>query len=238
MEYQRDNHPEILTDKFEQFRRDGKFCDFELTCWGLTLKVHHLVLAAASPVFEVTLDTGCKNFRLDFVEPDLLTLLVDFMYTGTALCSLVSKISVTSTKVQALMCAANFLELDDLVNACADHLTSQLQQSNALSIYRSAKECKRLALMEDAQRCYYREFLGLPLERFLELLSSTGIASRQAKEMIPRLRLLVRSWSITPGKQIVVYQSLFTVQQFSKATVATCPILFKKEAIICLEALP
>ncbi|GBP35055.1 hypothetical protein EVAR_75258_1 [Eumeta japonica] len=51
------------------------------------------------------------------------------------------------------------------------------------------------------------------------------------------LRLFLRSSSITSGTQVVVYQSLFTVPQFSKATVATCPLLLKKEAIIRLDEL-
>ncbi|GBP04096.1 hypothetical protein EVAR_74834_1 [Eumeta japonica] len=37
-------------------------------------------------------------------------------------------------------------------------------------------------------------------------------------------------------KQMQVYQSLFTVRQFSKATVVTCPVLLKKEAIFRSEA--
>ncbi|GBP68213.1 hypothetical protein EVAR_50358_1 [Eumeta japonica] len=51
------------------------------------------------------------------------------------------------------------------------------------------------------------------------------------------LRLFLRSSSIIFGKQLVVYQSLFTVRQFSKAPVARCPVLLKKRAIIRLEAL-
>ncbi|GBP60830.1 hypothetical protein EVAR_35377_1 [Eumeta japonica] len=34
---------------------------------------------------------------------------------------------------------------------------------------------------------------------------------------------------------MVVYESLFTKRQFSIATVATCPVLLKKEAIIRIE---
>ncbi|GBP65780.1 Glutamate receptor-interacting protein 2 [Eumeta japonica] len=46
--------------------------------------------------------------------------------------------------------------------------------------------------------------------------------------MIRHLRFILRSASITSGKQMVVYQSLFTIRQLSKATVATCPVLLKK----------
>ncbi|GBP72339.1 hypothetical protein EVAR_90436_1 [Eumeta japonica] len=46
-----------------------------------------------------------------------------------------------------------------------------------------------------------------------------------------------KSSSITYHKQLVEYQSLFSARYFSKVTEAICPVLLRKEAIICLEAL-
>ncbi|GBP24740.1 Collectin-10 [Eumeta japonica] len=54
--------------------------------------------------------------------------------------------------------------------------------------------------------------------------------------MTRRLRLFLRSSSITSGKQIVVYQSLFTARQFSKATVATCLVLLIKRSNYLLRS--
>ena len=42
--------------------------------------------------------------------------------------------------------------------------------------------------------------------------------------MIRRFRFVLRNSFMTSGKQIVVYQSLFTVLRSSKATVVTCPV--------------
>ena len=41
----------------------------------------------------------------------------------------------------------------------------------------------------------------------------------------------------TTGKQMVVYHSELTVLRCSSGTIATCPVVPKKQAIICLEVL-
>ena len=53
-----------------------------------------------------------------------------------------------------------------------------------------------------------------------------------------RLRRLVFLISCkTTGKQMVVYHSELTVLRCSSGTIATCPVVPKKQAIICLEVL-
>ncbi|GBP74225.1 Actin-binding protein IPP [Eumeta japonica] len=71
--------------KFEEFRQNDKFCDVSLCSQNIVVKAHRVVLAAVSPYFEAMFTSGLRESNEKFVHlpgihPDVLPLLVDFIY--------------------------------------------------------------------------------------------------------------------------------------------------------------
>ncbi|GBP23387.1 Kelch-like protein 17 [Eumeta japonica] len=165
-------------EKFQELRKNDKFCDISLFSGNSLVKAHRVVLAASCPYFEAMFNVGLKEsqqvfINLPSVSPDVLPLLVDFIYTG--------RTRISESTAQQLMVAAHMLQIQDLVKGCIKYLKSHLDPSNALSIFRFAETlcCSDLA---DRALVYIgkhwasitqtEDFLDLPLPDFAKILSS------------------------------------------------------------------
>ncbi|GBP51332.1 Kelch-like protein 17 [Eumeta japonica] len=71
--------------KFEEFRRNLKFCDVTLQSGQVFVKAHRVVLVAASPYFEAIINEGLQENKelvnCSDIPSDVLLSLVDFLYT-------------------------------------------------------------------------------------------------------------------------------------------------------------
>ena len=110
------------------------------------------------------------------VEPEAIELLIQFVYTGS--------IEVGEDNVQCLLPAANLLQLMEVRDICCEFLQDNLHPSNCLGIKRFADRhsCPNLLSMAQqfAQKyfsdvCNCDEFLNLPLEQVVELISSSDL---------------------------------------------------------------
>ncbi|GAA48775.1 ring canal kelch homolog [Clonorchis sinensis] len=124
-----------LTRAIDDLRRARVLCDVVLQAGTTRLPAHRAILASSSPYFYAMFagplaHTSEECLELHGLDGDILALLVDFIYTG--------EIVVTEDNVQALLPAANLLQLILVRNACCKFLQSKLHPSNCLGFLRFA----------------------------------------------------------------------------------------------------
>ncbi|XP_076232754.1 actin-binding protein IPP [Calliopsis andreniformis] len=172
--------PKVLRNLNAQ-RLKNQFSDVGLIAGGCVIRAHRSVLAAGSAYFNAMFTGGLVEeqqelIKIHSVPADILSLLVDFIYTGS--------IDITQDNIQELFAAADMLELDEVVSGCVTYLKQQLHFSNALGIYRLAEAHNRLDLLETAlhfiqvnfpEVSQEEEFLDLPKEHLVHFLSSDYI---------------------------------------------------------------
>ncbi|RKL27515.1 hypothetical protein BFJ72_g13102 [Fusarium proliferatum] len=78
---------EIIIDQINRARESGEFADFTLTCDGRDIKVHKIIICSQSPVFRAACAGQFKEafsgtYDLKSHQPDMIQLMVDYLYTG------------------------------------------------------------------------------------------------------------------------------------------------------------
>ncbi|XP_062384862.1 kelch-like protein 7 [Sardina pilchardus] len=129
-------------------RRQGTLCDVILVVQGKHIMAHRVVLAAASHFFNLMFTTNmmestAHEVELKCAEPDIIELLVEFVYTA--------RISVNSSNVQSLLNAANQYQIEPVKKMCVDFLKDQVDETNCLSISALAEclDCPELKVAAD-----------------------------------------------------------------------------------------
>ncbi|CAB3403818.1 unnamed protein product [Caenorhabditis bovis] len=120
------------------------------------IHAHRVVLSASSPYFRAMFSAGMieSNNRIIIikeVDADILSQLIDYMYTG--------KVAIDEQCVQSMLSTANLLDLICVRDACSKFLLEQLDVSNCLGIAAFAKlhSCSQLA---DAAQLFTRQHFG------------------------------------------------------------------------------
>ncbi|XP_038056677.1 actin-binding protein IPP-like [Patiria miniata] len=171
-------HAQNLLDGLACLRADSQFCDIELCVGKSKYQAHRAVLSACSPYFQGMFASGMREAHQDSVDilgidPHVLQLLLDFMYTGY--------VQVEADTVQDLLSAADMLQLQGVVTICCSFLKTQLHPSNCLGILRFARShaCDDLAATCLAYACAYfaqvskmEEFLDVDVDDIMSLLKS------------------------------------------------------------------
>ncbi|XP_026757819.1 actin-binding protein IPP [Galleria mellonella] len=181
----------------QHFKRDGRFCDIDLISGKTIIKAHRVVLAASCAYFDAMFSVGLEETQknhvaLPSVPPDILPMIIDFIYTG--------EVVIDKATVQHLLIAADMLQLRELVTGCGEYLRRELHPSNALGIFRFAEahNCRELAeeALGHAQANWNivangDELLELPLPQLITLLSSEQLkVDSEAQVLYPALRWL------------------------------------------------
>ncbi|KHN79654.1 Kelch-like protein 18 [Toxocara canis] len=94
-------------------------------------------------------------------DADTLEQLIAFAYTG--------RVRITSANVQSMMQAANFLQLNSIVDECCRFLQCRLQSQNVLGIRSFAMALGCISLVLSAGNCYFLQQLtagNIPSRRF------------------------------------------------------------------------
>lgn len=184
------NYSNKVLGNLNCLRKDERFCDVDLMSGDVTVKAHRVVLAASCVYFDAMFGAGlaetrCAQVSLPAVPPDILTMIVDFIYTG--------EIMIDRVSVQPLMVAADMLQLRELVAGCGEFLRRELHPSNAIGIFRFAEDhnCTELAkdALEHAQAHWSavaegEELLELPLQLLIKLLSSEQLRVESESQVL------------------------------------------------------
>ena len=150
---------EFLTSLYSLFK-EKKFCDTVLICGekpkisdhplpeqslDCCISCHKIVLSSFSDYFRAMFSSDCvetQTGRVYLPEFDAASLaqVIHYAYSG--------QLTLNVDNVQNVFAIASFLNLPQLVTACADYMESQLDLSNALDTYAFAR----------AHFCEYLEF--------------------------------------------------------------------------------
>ncbi|XP_056438380.1 kelch-like protein 7 [Gadus chalcogrammus] len=148
-------------------RKQGTLCDVILVVQGKHFHAHRVVLAAASHYFNLMFTTSMleslsKEVELRSAEPEIIEMLVEFVYTA--------RISVNSSNVQSLLDAANQYQIEPVKKMCIEFLKGQVDATNCLGISALAAcmDCPDLkGAAEDFVQIHFTEVYKL--DEFLQL---------------------------------------------------------------------
>ncbi|XP_076022409.1 zinc finger and BTB domain-containing protein 17 [Genypterus blacodes] len=106
-------HSGKVLEELNHQRKLGLLCDCTFVVDGVDFKAHKAVLAACSAYFRTLFLDQNDVVHLDISNAAGLGQVLEFMYTA--------KLSLSSQNVEDVLAVANFLKMQDIVNACSDH---------------------------------------------------------------------------------------------------------------------
>ncbi|XP_049600184.1 kelch-like protein 24 isoform X2 [Syngnathus scovelli] len=171
-------HPNTVLQGLNALRLKNSFCDVTLCCGGQEFPCHRIVLASFSSYFETMFSTALKESKqervaINGVEPQMVGMLVSYAYT--------SEVYISKANVQALLAAANMLDVMAVREACCGFMEHQMDEINCVGIhcFAEAHSCKLLEkrsmdyiLSHFSGVCQQEEFLTLCLDKLTEILAS------------------------------------------------------------------
>lgn len=131
----------------------GTWSDVTLEAMGRQLKVHRVILAARSPVFERMFSAGMTEattgtVAIPDVAPEVLEVLCEFIYTDTVKDEAWS----TDESIRDLMLAAKKYELPGLVCLCASKALSRVTAASATTWLILASQMNEEEFKENCMR--------------------------------------------------------------------------------------
>eukprot|EP00102_Acyrthosiphon_pisum_P015469 XP_008186033.2 PREDICTED: kelch-like protein 2 [Acyrthosiphon pisum] len=162
-------HSDRILEDLQSLRKNEVLCDIRFeTDDGCTTFGHKIVLMAASPYFSAMFSNFDERnedlVNIRELDSTILQVLVDYIYTG--------EIMVTKENVQVLLPAANVLQLEYVINACAEFLQKQLDASNCIGIRAFADLHNCTELLASSETLIKKQFLEVvKSDEFLSLSS-------------------------------------------------------------------
>ncbi|KAI0237213.1 Kelch-like protein 38, partial [Lamellibrachia satsuma] len=136
--------------------------------------------AVASDYFKAMFRCGLKESTSATVpltmEMEILTSIVDYMYTG--------EIELTADNVESLVKACDLLQQDTLKDACENFMLKQVQPANCVGFYKFAtlyrldqlqKKARRVILSEFKTVAFMKEFKELSCTELIEFIKDDDV---------------------------------------------------------------
>ncbi|XP_078096673.1 LOW QUALITY PROTEIN: kelch-like protein 24 [Mustelus asterias] len=182
-------HSSKVLDGLNSLRLNNAFCDVILCCDGQEFPCHRIVLASFSSYFRVMFSTDLVESRqervaINGVEPQMVGLLVVYSYTARVL--------ITRANVQALLAAANLLDIMPVREACCKFMERQMDETNCVGIHCFAEAHSCVELQTKSLNYILQhfnvvqmqeEFLSLSAEKLTEIIASDDL-SIPSEEMV------------------------------------------------------
>uniref|UniRef100_A0A3B4BD47 BTB domain-containing protein n=1 Tax=Periophthalmus magnuspinnatus TaxID=409849 RepID=A0A3B4BD47_9GOBI len=170
-------HPSTVLQGLNSLRLNNAFCDVTLCCGGQEFPCHRIVLASFSSYFQVSSArmrfSLTNNDKMNDIEPQMIGMLVSYAYT--------SEVYISKANVQALLAAANLLDVMAVREACCRFMERQMDEMNCVGIhcFAEAHSCKVLEkrsmdyILEHFSSVYQQEeFLSLCVDKLTEIIAS------------------------------------------------------------------
>ncbi|XP_017277332.1 kelch-like protein 20 [Kryptolebias marmoratus] len=171
-------HPNTVLQGLNSLRLNNAFCDVTLCCGGQEFPCHRIVLASFSSYFQAMfsaemLESKQERVAINGVEPQMIGMLVSYAYT--------SEVYISKANVQALLAAANLLDVMAVREACCRFMERQMDEMNCVGIhcFAEAHSCKMLEkrsmeyiLEHFSSVCQQEEFLSLCVDKLTEIIAS------------------------------------------------------------------
>lgn len=189
-EFTAPNHASGLLSCMRELREDRTLCDITLCVAEEEFQAHRLVLAASSPYFSAMftnqhLESSSSRIHLSGIEAGALKLIINFAYSAS--------ITISEENVQAVLAAANLLQIMSVVDACCEFLDAQVDVDNCLGIAAFAEmlSCSKLyrtswrfALDNFHEVWRTEEFLSTPPSLLKELIKSEHLHVQSEEEVL------------------------------------------------------
>ena len=184
------SHAAALLSSMKELRDHCNLCDVTLCVGEEEFKAHRLVLAACSPYFSAMfnnkhLESSLTCVELNGVDAGAIKCLIEFAYS--------SSLTLSQGNVQAVLAAANLLQMMSVVEACCDYLLGQICADNCLGIAAFAEmlSCTELrqvswqyALDNFHDVWHTEEFLLTPVNILEELMRSENLHVHSEEEAL------------------------------------------------------
>ncbi|XP_030623587.1 zinc finger and BTB domain-containing protein 17 [Chanos chanos] len=115
-------HSGKVLEQLNNQRQLGLLCDCTFVVDGVDFKAHKSVLAACSAYFRTLFLDQKDVVHLDISNAAGLGQILEFMYTA--------KLNLTSQNVEDVLAVANFLQMQEIVNACSAYQSLAVSSSS------------------------------------------------------------------------------------------------------------
>lgn len=236
-EFKEASHASQILEGLNELRKRNELCDVTIAVEGLKFPAHKSVLCSFSPYFRgmflnVLAESRQNTVVLRTVDPDMVGLLIDYAYTSTVV--------ITRNNVQALLSAANLLQVLPVKEAACRFLRVHMDAGNCLGIHCFAEihactELQDISLeyaLENFWEVYHgEEFLALSSEKLIELTQSDNLqvereevvfkavakwyshAPEERKAIFPKVLETVRLGLVSPYFLVDCVESLPAVKE-------------------------
>uniref|UniRef100_H3CNW6 Kelch like family member 30 n=1 Tax=Tetraodon nigroviridis TaxID=99883 RepID=H3CNW6_TETNG len=178
------SHPQSMLEGLRSLCSQPKMVDVTLSAGGRDFPCHRAVLALCSQYFHSMfsgdfVESITSRVELQGVDPDILSSLVDFAYTG--------KLTINQNNVEGLICTSSQLQFQTVRTVCSRYLQHQIHQSNCLGIleFGAVHGCPEVMakawafLLENFEAIQQgEEFLQLEKARLVACLADEGLQVR------------------------------------------------------------
>ncbi|CAB1342308.1 unnamed protein product [Coregonus sp. 'balchen'] len=161
-------HPNKVLEGLNSLRLNNAFCDVTLCCGGQEFPCHRIVLASFSSYFQAMFSTDLMESRqervaINGVESQMIGMLVSYAYTA--------EVVISKANVQALLAAANLLDVMAVREACCRFMERQMDEMNCVGIhcFAEAHSCREL---EKRSMDYILQHFGSVCQQLTEIIAS------------------------------------------------------------------
>lgn len=178
------SHPQSMLEGLRSLCSQPKLVDVTLSAGGRDFPCHRAVLSLCSQYFHSMfsgdfVESITSRVELQSVDPDILSCLLDFAYTG--------KLTINQNNVEGLICTSSQLQFQTVRTVCSRYLQHQIDESNCLGIleFGAVHGCPEVMakawafLLENFEAIQQgEEFLQLAKDRLVACLSDEGLQIR------------------------------------------------------------
>lgn len=184
LDYCLSSHPQSILEGLRSLCSHPKLVDVTLSAGGRDFPCHRGVLALCSSYFHSMfsgdfVESIAARVELHDVNPDILSCLLDFAYTG--------KLTINQSNVEGLICTSSQLQFQTVRAVCSRYLQHQIDATNCLGIleFGAVHGCPevmakaRAFLLENFEAVQQgEEFLLMAKDRLVTCLSDEGLQIR------------------------------------------------------------
>lgn len=178
------SHPQSILEGLRSLCSHPKLVDVTLSAGGRDFPCHRGVLALCSTYFRSMfsgdfVESIAARVELHDVNPDILSFLLEFAYTG--------KLTINQSNVEGLICTSSQLQFQTVRAVCSRYLQHQIDATNCLGIleFGEIHGCPEVMakawafLLENFEAVQQgEEFLLLGKDRLVACLSHEGLQIR------------------------------------------------------------
>lgn len=178
------SHPQSILEGLRSLCSQPKLVDVTLVAGGRDFPCHRSVLALCSMYFRCMfsgdfMESIVARVELQDVDPDILSCLLDFAYTG--------KLTINQSNVEGLICTSSQLQFQTVRAVCSRYLQHQIDATNCLGIleFGEIHGCPEVVakawafLLENFEAVQQsEEFLLLEKDRLVPCLCDEGLQIR------------------------------------------------------------